>query len=781
MKRIPSEVYRTQLTMPDQRVSNKTKSKAEWYIPVANYIIDEALGCNNKETVIKFLQAANAIVDTKTYDYVMKNYIHVIGEDAKLYGEIRDVDFLTPIKERYMGEFINLFNNYQIVNADTDIILKRNKDVGEKVMSWINQEVINELNKRGVETNQQSVTQEDVEEMIKKFEDHWKDAVVEDSVNRIEFFNLITNAKEKYIKAYYYWWSCEEVYSYRDIKDDDVHFEIVSPLEYYRIPSGEKYVEDDDMGMRHFQCTIAQIKERFRDVLTDKEIKYLEETYINGDGSAVRNDNIVQRIRGSLEDWSARDNMFNYNRIRDFKPYMDIDKNFINCYHYVWKTEVKVGYLIYTDVDGKIKSTIVDETYKLNEQLGDVAIEWDWILETWQGYRFGGTLEGVYTKPEPIPVQREHFTNMSKTKLPYNGITGLVDEDYRNPVPYRIIPYLALYRIYTLQQERAVAKFKSWLLMPESIYSDSTQMTSEERIAAANKDGIYLFDDADANNNVLSNIREITTSALNNYIQTIEHLKDNIKNEVYTLANMNSSRMGENKDYIGKSVMQQSYANALSGSIWLLECFNNFRERDYLANLDYTKYAWIDGKSGSYINSSTGEVVVFDLNGSSDISSNIGIFMQNNYQISEQLNEMKSFAFSAAQNGEFNIALEAITTNSVSKLKANILKAVEANREFQLQLKQQEQLAQQQLEQMKAENEAKLQQMELQKIQLENEAKIAQINTEYDRKLEIEQLRWQVDTNRNGYVTEAEAAANQTNNYTEADIQDAKMKKILGY
>jgi hypothetical protein len=767
--------------MPDQRISNKAKAKADWYIPTANYIIDEALRCSSKENVTKFLQAANAIVDNETYSYVMKNYIHIIGEDAKLYGEIRDVDFLTPIKERYMGEFINLFNNYQVVNANPDIVLKRNKDVAQKVMSWINQEVINELNKKDVETNQQSVTQEDIEILIKKFEEEWKDNVVEDSVNRIEFFNLINNIKEKYIKAYYYWWSCEEVYSYRDVRDDDVHFEIISPLEYYRIPSGERYVEDDDMGMRYFQCTISQIRERFRDLLTDKEIKYLEDTYNNGDASFARNDRVVSRIKGSLEDWSIRDNLFNYNRVRDVAPYLDIDKNFINCYHYVWKTEVKIGYLIYTDVDGQIKSTMVDETYKLNTPLGDIAIQWDWILETWEGYRFGGALEGVYTKPAPIPVQREHFSNISKTKLPYNGITGLIDENYRNPIPYRIIPYLALYRIYTLQQERAVAKFKSWLLIPESIYSDSSKMTSEERIAAANKDSHFFYDDSEANPNVLSNIREIATTALNGYIQTIEGLKTNIKNEVYTLANMNSSRMGENKDYIGKSVMEQSYANALSGSIWLLECFNNFRERDYLANLDYTKYAWVDGKSGSYIDSTTGEVVVFDLDGSSDVSSNIGIFMQNNYQISEQLSEMKNFAFSAAQNGELNVALEAITTNSVNKLKANINKAIEANREFQLQMKQQEQLAQQQLEQMKAQNEERLHALDLEKIEAENIAKIQQINTEYDRKLEIEQLRWQVDTDRNGYITQAEAEINKTGNYTDADVHDAKMKQILGY
>ena len=251
-------------------------------------------------------------------------------------------------------------------------------------------------------------------------------------------------------------------------------------------------------------------------------------------------------------------------------------------------------------------------------------------------------------------MQRERFNNYSDCKLPYNGIVGLHKDNLRNPIPFRVLPYLALYRIYTLQQERAVAKFKSWLLFPESILADSSDMTTEERLAVANKDSFLPFDDSDAQPNTLQqeravakfkswllfpesiladssdmtteerlavankdsflpfddsdaqpnalqSIREVATSAITNYIQMLDNLKQGLKAEAWEAANMNNARFGDAKDYAGKAVNESNYSQAMTGSVWSLECFNLFRERDYVANIDYSKFAWIDGKRGSNV------------------------------------------------------------------------------------------------------------------------------------------------------------------------------------
>ena len=762
------------VTLPDQRVSESRKQKAEWYIQNADYWISLALGQNDKTITQKFLDAANGLVDKATYEYVLKNYIDKVGDDAKLYGEIRDVDFLTPIKERYMGEFINMFANYQVFNNDPSATLERNKYLSRRVMEYCNQEVINELNAAGFITNQQSVDQGKLEDVINEVLDKWIDDITITTQRRLELINSIVEAKDKYQQAYFYWWACEEVYTYREVHKNDIYLTIVSPLEYFRIDSGNRYIEDDDAGVRVYTLTIPQIIDRFRDELTDKELEYLKTIYRTS--KQYDSDERIEFIKG-LEDFSERKSVLN--TTSDFLKSESAEWNqHIKIYHYVWKTEIKQGILTHYDQMGNLVQTIVDANYTFDESLGDVNIEWEWVNQVWEGWRIGGQHSGVYIKPRPIMVQRERFNDYSSCKLPYNGIIGLNKDNLRNPIPYRILPYLALYRIYTLQQERAVNKFKSWLLFPESILSDSDAMSTEERLAIANKDSFLPFNDVEVTTGAIQSIREITTSAITNYITMLDNLKLNLKNEAWEAANMNNARFGNTKDYGGKAVTENNYAQALMGSVWSLECFNLFRERDYIANIDYSKFAWIDGKRGSYVDPNTNEVKIVDLDGTSDFASNIGIYIRNNSDVQQKLNMMKELAFSASQNGELDVAIEAITDNNLTSIAKNIKKAMEAKREYELQLQQAQQQAQQQTEQIISQRESAKQQFEAEQKALDREHELNIEQMKIDSNERIWESRLQVDANGNGHIDKEEALARQ-GGYTQADISRVKMQKEL--
>ena len=771
---INQRVRKTVVELPDQRVSDETKQTESWYIPNANYWINLAIGQNDKTITQQFLDAANGLVDRKTYDYVLRNYVEKVGEKGKLYGEIRDVDFLTPIKERYMGEFINMFANYQVFNNDPSITLARNKELANRVMTWCNQEIINELNKQGFQTNQQSITQDKLEDVIDDVLDNWIDDVTVSTQKRLELINAITEAKDKYQQAYFYWWACEEVYTYREVYKDDVYLYVISPLEYYRVDSGNRYIEDDDAGVRLYKMTIPQIIDRFRDELDDTEIKYLKDIY----SAAPRYDtpDNIEFIR-VMEDFAERKSRINRNREMLANESRLWAKE-IDIYHYVWKTEIKQGVLTHLDSNGIEVETIVDANYEFDYEAGDRDIRWEWINQVWEGWRIGGEHSGIYIKPRPILVQRERFNNYSECKLPYNGVIGLNKDNLRNPIPFRILPYLALYRIYTLQQERAVNKFKSWLLFPESVLADSSEMTTEERLAVANKDGLLPYDDTEATPNALQSIREIATTALNNYINTLDVLKQNLKAEAWEAANMNNARFGDTKDYGGKAINEANYAQALTGSVWSLECFNLFRERDYLANIDYSKFAWIDGKRGSYVDPNTHKVVVVDLDGSSDFGKNIGIYIRNNSDTQNKLNMMKELAFSASQNGDLDIAISAIEDNNLVSISQNIKKAVEAKREYEMQLQQVEQQTRIQAEQIITERETQKQQFEAEQNAADRQNKIDLENIKLEGEKEIWRMRLQVDTNGNGNIDQDEAAIAQ-GGYTQADINRIKMQKEL--
>jgi len=742
---------------PDQYVSSNFKrTDKKWSIAMTNFVIDLASSFNNKSDVQKYLNAANGIVDKATYKYVLATYNTAQGKKEDMPGTIRDVDFLKPIKDRYMGEFIGAYHNYQVFANDPDVVLKRNAKIGEQVYSMLMQKLVNELNAKGVDTGKESKEVPDIDKWLETATEDWSDDQVIEGQKRLDLLNALTDAKGKYIQAYFYWWACEEVYSYREVHKNDVSFDIISPLEYFRVPSGNQFVEDDDYGMRKYKLSLSQIIDRFREELSDKEMKYLV-TLNNtktSNNTAVVDLDMIMRLDDFAERGINRESGSFHKSFTDKLWCADI-------WHTVYKTPIKVGILTFTAPTGKVEEMEVDEDYEFDSESGDIDIKWEYINQFWESYRIGPMDTGIYLKPRPIEVQREKFNDSSICKNPYNGISYLMKDNEKAPIPYRVLPYLALYRIYTLQQERAIAKFKSWLLVPETILSDTDEMTTEERLDQANKDGTLPYNNTqDAN--VANGIKEVATQAVVQYVTVLDGVLARLKADAWEVANMNNARVGADQPSgAGKAVTEYSYNQALTGSVWHLEIFNNFRERDYMANLDFSKVAWIDGKQGSFVDPTTNEVVYVKVDGENHLSQNLGVFVRNSNELDAMAKQLKDVAFAAAQNGNEDIAVEAITNKNISKLKRIIKDAAKAKRDFELQMKNvegqnatQAQQVIQQTEQVKA--DAKKYEID---TKCQNNIDIALLET--DRTLAEWELRMTQDTNGNGYVSGEEMGTDQ--------------------
>ena len=149
---------------PDQYVSSHFKmTDKKWGMAMTNFVIDLASSFNNKSETQKYLDAANGIVDKDTYKYVLATYNSEQGKKELMPGSIRDVDFLKPIKDRYMGEFISAYHNYQVFSNDPDVVFKRNAKIGAKVYEMLMQQLVNELNAQGTDTGKESKEVPDIE------------------------------------------------------------------------------------------------------------------------------------------------------------------------------------------------------------------------------------------------------------------------------------------------------------------------------------------------------------------------------------------------------------------------------------------------------------------------------------------------------------------------------------------------------------------------------------------------------------------------------------------
>jgi len=116
----------------------------------------------------------------------------------------------------------------------------------------------------------------------------------------------------------------------------------------------------------------------------------------------------------------------------------------LKAHHCVFKIPMKRGILSYTNAYGEIEQKVVDEDYVLDPTIGDIDIEYTYVLQCWEAYRFGDKDWGVYTKAQPCVVQREEVNNLNHCKLPYNGLSRLMLLNNPKPIPYRLLPVIIL-------------------------------------------------------------------------------------------------------------------------------------------------------------------------------------------------------------------------------------------------------------------------------------------------------------------------------------------------
>lgn len=753
----------TSTTLPDQRVSLKTKQSSKWTKSMADYVLSLAFSCNDKTKVSKFLSMANGKVDKDMYEYVLKTYGVKdekgvdVNKHNKLIADLREINFLQPIKDKYLGEFISAYDNYQIYTDDPDVVFIRNKKFGEQVLEIMNQMVINNLNAEGINTGSESKPVPDISKMFETFLDKWDDERAEEAQKRLNLLNTEIQAKLKYNQAYYYWWACEEVYTYRTIHKNNVLLEVVSPLEYYRIDSGNTFVEDDDYGVRITYKPLYEILDIYEEHLSKSDIDFLK-SYTNKE---LTSETKLGLLKSRCIEFGMKEEDFIIAASSNLNSF--INATMIPVCHYVAKTEVKIGYLTYVNEIGEIEETLVSEDYKLDLENGDIEIKWDYKHEIYEGEIIGFdmsngfNIEAVYTKFRPITVQREKITNLNKCKLPYNGLSYIHKDSEKTPIPYRVNPYLALYRIYHYQIEKAIQRWKAILTIPQSILTGDDELTMEQRLANMEAENLLVFNDADINVNVLSAIKEIATTATYNYVTTLYQLLRGIKEEAWEVSNMNATRLGNQKAYQGKSVTEQSLAQAdISGS-WGLEMFNMFRGLDYLANYDYSKIAWSDGKEGTYRDESTNELQRVKVDPLEHISLNVGINVGNSKLLDEKLRAMKDVAFSGAQNGDFELATEAILNDNLQTLKRKVLNAQEARREYESKLEEMKNQATIQAQEIARQTQSEKNEHELVLEEMKTNGKLQEKLIEQETQLLVWNLRLQQDTNGNGYIDDGES------------------------
>lgn len=743
-------IYKNNLYFPTQRVDYKTKETAEWYANCIDFIIDAGVAYNDRAEDELKLNILRGDIPNEFYKKVLNPYNSTQEKYTRFPATMRNLDIMNDIIRRYVSEYFKGIHEFIVGANDPSVVVSRNAKVQEEVSKKAQEAFqkafeakLQQAQAEAEQTGQdiQDIRPEDVvpdmEAFIKGIQDNYIDEKTKQGEEVLEYIRSMTKDDLVYLSAYFNFITLGEAYTYSDIQGNKIIKECVPTVEAYPIPNNQFFVEDHDMFARKIMMSYQQIIDTFDDYLTDADRSFLED-YYNYTNSSYSKSKILtyNNYFESYPDVCAK---FSNDERDLFKkdPISIYDENTLlyEVWHTVWKGQVKKGILKYINEAGIVSERVVDETYTLNKSIGDISIEWVWDTQVYEGYRIGGRYNAIY------PIKCRAIAYNRQGKLPYNGIMEILPFMGKFSIIKLITPYQIMRNIFAYHREMVIAKNKMLiLLLPESLIASD----SEDKLYKMAADGTLLIDDSeDTNSQKMANIRMLNAN-MGDYIRQITDLMEATKQEAREMVDMNMQRYGQIAQSAGASTTQQAVTQSAMGSVIITHMFDELREADYNRDMDFAKLAFIDGLNVGF-KDRTGAQRYLSLDIESFINADYSVTVRNDAKEIDKLQQLKQWAFSAAQNGDLEMAIAAITGDNVSQIKNLVNKFSELKRQHETEMQQIEQTIKQE------EIQAKLQEIA---AKGEEDRKTAQLKYQY----ELQQKYIDVDMSLLGMASQDDGA-----------------------
>ena len=687
------------LNFPQQKVSGTVKSKAEWYTNCIDYVIDTGLAMNDRTEDEVKLRILRGDIPNSFYKKTLNPYNATNEKYQRFPATMRNLDIMSDIIRRYVSEYFKGVHEFIVGANNPDIVINKNAKLKEKIGELAQQAFQQEFEKAYQQAIQQAQQQgqdpntinpqdsmPDPEQFIKEFNEKYIDDESKQGQDMLDYIRSITQDNIIYLSAFFNFVSLGECFSYCDVRGSNIIKENVPVLEAYPIPNGNYFVEDHDMFARKMMLSYQQIMDMFEDNLDDKDKAFLETYYsrqsAHGGITRLTYNQYFETYPDVCEKFNKEEReLFKRDPINVY----DVNTNLYEVWHVVWRGEAKRGILTYINELGLTTTRVVDEGYTLNKEAGDISIEWTYEPQVYEGYRIGTRYTAIYPiKARPIAFNRGG-------KLPYNGIMEVLPMMGKFSIIKLITPYQIMRNIFAYHREMVIAKNKMLiLLLPESLIASNT----EDKIYKMAADGVLLVDDTeDANSQKMANIRLLNAN-LGSYITELTNLMEATKLEAREMVDMNVQRYGDIAQSAGAATTQEAITRSSMGMVILVQMFDEFRKADYNRDLDYCKLAYIDGLDTSYWNE-LGQKKYISLDVDTFINSDYSTTVRNDSKELDKVQQLRQWAFSAAQNGDLDMALAAITGDNVSQIKATVQKFTELKRQHEEQMQQTEQMLKQ--------------------------------------------------------------------------------------
>lgn len=755
------------IDFPAQRVSSAEKNKESWYANCIDYVIQLGINRKNRSDIETKINILHGNIPDSFYKKTLNPYNANNERFLHFPATMRNLDIMSDIIRRYVSEYFKSVHEFIVCANNPEVVLRKNKKLEEEVLRMAEQAFTQAFEQRLAEMQNQAMqngedpnninpqeAMPDVEQFIKDFNENYIDDLSKQGQDVLDYIRSMTEDMHVYLSAYFDYCALGECYTYTAIRGEELQKEHISLLEAYPIPNSNFFVEDHDMFARRMLLSYNQIIDMFDEVLTKKDRDFLDDYYKDSDiSTAISYQQYLDYTPAGCEKFTESERTL-FKETPEFLK-LERDGELFEVWHVVWRGEAKRGIVKYINELGFEDEKIVDEGYHFDAESGDISIEWKYEPQIYEGYRIGTRYTGIYPiKAKPIPYQRNG-------KLPYNGINGVLPNMGKFSIVSLITPYQILRNIISYHREMVIAKNKMLvLLIPQSLMAGDT----EDKIYKMAADGVLYVDDTDdLNSQKMANIRMLNAN-MGDYITQLTNLMDALKYEAREMVDMNMQRYGEIAQSAGRATTQEAVTRSSMGSVIITTMFDEMRARDYQRDIDFAKLAYIDGLQISFVDS-TYKQRYLSLDVDSFINTDCSIIVKNNQRETDKLEQLKQWAFSAAQNGDLDMAIAAITGNNVSQIKDTVEKFMEIKRQHEEQMQQADQLLKQ--EEMQA---------KLMEIQAKGEEDRKTLATKYQYEMGLQSMAMDAESLANG--ANQDETANQLKLLSEQNKTNIAKEKL---
>ena len=677
--------------IPIQTISytDKISNKNEWGKKNVNAFINLASFANSSYKVYlkKLYDYYNGVIDNKDYESFLQPYgVTRTGSP----NFVKNYPIIKPKIDLLRSEFAKRMDNFSVVATNGDVTNKKLEEKNQKIKETVEQMFINILNQAGVQTGVPTQEAQTPEYVANEFESSYRDKRAILGQNAISYLKKYLRLEEKFDILFFDSLVTGEVYSFRDVIANEVIYEAVNPLDIdFDKDPDIQFVEDADWVCRRKYMTVSGIVDYFQgdDPFTKDEIIKLEQS------APINAEWFIPFAQ--IQD-----------RQQPFKSYGRL----LEIIHVVWKSRKKVGIVKFIDEYGNEQLIDVSEDYKVAE---DQTIEWHWENEFWEGYRIN---KEFFKKIRPCPVQRGSLDNGSKCKSPYNGRV-MSNRNSKNVSLVSLgVPLQVLYNGVHFRMELAMAKMKDQMslldvnIIPKGWSTDKWMDYLDLTgigFVDYNKEGVRF------NAQHQTSIR-LASDTIKSYMDLLAY----IKSEWDEICGISKQREGtiassETVGGVERAVVQSSLVTEM-----YFRLFDQFKEREYQALLDYSRLAWINGKKTAFVHPEYGNTVYLDIDPGEYSEAELGIFMSNSTKDAQKMQKLEQVAQAMAQNGTPGSTIaELIEQESFVEIKNALRKAEAKQREFQ-----------QHMEQMKGEEARKTLEMQNQLGEKQHQRELEKID-----------------------------------------------------